>query len=332
VRQQLTPGQPSPFNYAWHSPDQGSVSDILLTSPVVHVGAGGTTFSFNHRYSFESTFDGGVVETSTDGGGSWQDIGAANLSPSYAAAPLVAGSPLAGRRAYTGNSGGLSGPGRGHGDPGTGFRGTGRHGSFPRRLGRRRRRARAGTSMTSRSPTSPTRRSRRWSPRLRIRQSTASQPAHAWIGLKNGNDAGLNLDILAEVFRNGVLIGSGTLTNVSAGSTGWNGSIDRAITLAMSSPGHAGACTGDTLSIKVSVRAGSTGKSSGTARLWYNDPQANSRFGATIAGTANTYYLLNGFVLGTSPGPVGQRLNIDVTVNRSGGNPWKAFGTWSKTF
>jgi len=25
VRQQLTPGQPSPFNYAWHSPDQGSV-------------------------------------------------------------------------------------------------------------------------------------------------------------------------------------------------------------------------------------------------------------------------------------------------------------------
>ena len=38
------------------------------------------------------------------------------------------------------------------------------------------------------------------------------QPAHAWIGLKNGNNAGLNVDILAEVLRNGVLIGSGRST------------------------------------------------------------------------------------------------------------------------
>jgi hypothetical protein len=93
-----------PFNYAWHAPDQGSVSDLYLVSPTIHVTAAGT-FTFKHRYSFENTFDGGVVEISTDGG-AFTDIGAANLSPTYAAGALLAGSPLGGRRAYTGNSAG----------------------------------------------------------------------------------------------------------------------------------------------------------------------------------------------------------------------------------
>ena len=187
--------------------------------------------------------------------------------------------------------------------------------------------------MTSSSPTSPTRPSRPWSPSRQTRRSKPPAGPLPGSALKNGNSAGLNLDILAEVFRNGVLIGSGDLTNVSAGGAGFGGAIDRVIALAMSSPGHAGACTGDTLSFKLSVRVGAGGsKNSGSVRLWYNDPQADSRFGATIAGTANTYYLLNGFVLGTSPGPVNQRLNIDVNVNRSGGNPWVSFGTWTRTF
>ena len=331
MRQQLTPNQPAPFNYAWHSPDQGSVSDILLTSPAVQVGAGGTTFTFNHRYSFENTFDGGVVETSIDGGASWQDIGAANLSPTYAAAPLVAGSPLAGRRAYTNNSAGYPamvtvtgtlGPAFGGQNVMIRFRaasdgGVGGPGwdvddiSFP------------GIGNTPFSTV--------------VAQSAnpaidSLQPAHAWIGLKSGNNAGLNVDVLAEVFRNGVLIGSGQINNVSAGGTGFNGAIDRLVSLTMSAPGHAGACTGDTLSFKLSVRVGATGPGSGAVRLWYNDPQANSRFGATVAGSANTYYLLNGLVLGTSPGPVGQRLTIDKNVNRAGGNPWVAFGTWTRTF
>ncbi len=113
--------------------------------------------------------------------------------------------------------------------------------------------------------------------------------------------SGLNFDLLAEVFRNGVLIGSGEVDNVPGGSSGWNGAEDRAITLALSSPGTSGACAGDTLSIRLSVRVAATGKSSGTARLWYNDAAANSRFGVTIGGVPSTLYLLNGFVLGTSP-------------------------------
>lgn len=70
---------------------------------------------------------------------------------------------------------------------------------------------------------------------------------------------------------------------------------------------------------------------SGTARLWYNDSAANSRFTATVGGTTADYFLLNGFTLGTSAGP-GPKKTIDVLVNRNvGGNPFKPFGTWTKT-
>jgi len=84
----------------------------------------------------------------------------------------------------------------------------------------------------------------------------------------------------------------------------------------------------------VSARIGATGHRSGTAGLWYNHPVANSRFGATIAGSADTYYLANRGVStltlmknATSGGP---KKSVDVTVDRAvGGNPFKAFGTWT---
>ncbi len=44
------------------------------------------------------------------------------------------------------------------------------------------------------------------------------------------------------------------------------------------------------------------------------------------------YFLLNGFTLGAAAGP-GPKKTIDVFVDRLvGGNPFKPFGTWSKTF
>jgi len=106
----------------------------------------------------------------------------------------------------------------------------------------------------------------------------------------------------------------------------------RTINLALSSPVSISA--GDTLSLRLSVRiaVGASGHRSGTARLWFNDPQANSRFGATIAGTASEYFLRDGFALSTLAGP-GPKKTIDVFVDRLvGGNPFKPFGTWSKTF
>jgi hypothetical protein len=160
---------------------------------------------------------------------------------------------------------------------------------------------------------------------------TALSPADVWIGLKNSDDVGTNFDLKAEVFRNGTLIGSGETDNVSGGSSGFNNAKDRAIALALSSTTDP-ICSGDTLSIRLSVRVTLVGgHTSGTARLWYNDSAADSHFDATIGGVNSNFYLLNGFVLGTSPG-TGPKLTIDVFVSRTGGNPFKPFGTWIKTF
>jgi hypothetical protein len=136
------------------------------------------------------------------------------------------------------------------------------------------------------------------------------------------------------VFRNGTLVGSGELDGVSGGSSGFNNAKERVVTLALASAGTDPVCSGDTLSIKLSVRiaAALTGHRSGTARLWYNDSQAATRFDVTIGGVTTDLYLLDGFVLGTSAGG-GPKKTIDVFVDRQvGGNAFKPFGTWIKTF
>ena len=129
------------------------------------------------------------------------------------------------------------------------------------------------------------------------------------------------------------MIGSGQANNVSGGSSGFNNAVQRALGLAASTA-QSSICTGETLSIRLSARIGSNGigHRSGTARLWYNDGQANSRFGITLNGTSYVLYLRSGSVLGTTAGP-GPKLTSDVFVDRLvGGNPFKPFGTWSKTF
>lgn len=165
-------------------------------------------------------------------------------------------------------------------------------------------------------------------------QLTALSPAKVWLGLKNSDDVGTKFDLLAEVFRNGspIPIASKQLDGVPGGSSGFNNAVLRTITLALSAP--VDVCSGDTLSIRLSVRiaVGVSGHRSGTARLWFNDAAANSRFGATVGGVTSDYFLLNGFTLGAAAGP-GPKKTIDVFVDRAvGGNPFKPFGTWSKMF
>jgi hypothetical protein len=154
--------------------------------------------------------------------------------------------------------------------------------------------------------------------------------AKVWVGLKNSDDVGTKFDLLAEVLKNGVVIGSGQTNDLPGGSSGFNNAILDTITLALSS--SQSFCTGDTLSFRLSVRvAASSGHVSGTARLWYNDVAANSRFSATVNGVSTTYFLRDLFVLATNSGP-GKKTS-DVVVNRNvGGNPFKPFGTWNITF
>ena len=94
------------------------------------------------------------------------------------------------------------------------------------------------------------------------------------------------------------------------------------------------------MSFRLSVRVTAIGgRTSATARLWFNGAaidsgagrDAGSRFGATIDGVTSDYFLRTRFALDTSAGT--PRTSIDVFVNRNvGGNPFKPFGTWSKTF
>ncbi len=159
---------------------------------------------------------------------------------------------------------------------------------------------------------------------------TALGQAKVWVGLKNSDDVGLKFDLLAEVLKNGVVIGSGQINDVPGGSSGFNNAILDTINLVLSSAQNF--CSGDTLSFRLSVRvAASSTHVNGTARLWYNDAAANSRFNATVNGVPTNYFLRDFFLLDTTTGP-GKRTS-DVVVNRNvGGNPFKPFGTWNKTF
>ena len=169
-------------------------------------------------------------------------------------------------------------------------------------------------------------------------QLSALSPAKVWIGLKNSDDVGTNFDLLAEVLKNGSVVGTGQLPNVPGGGSGFNNAVLRTIGLALPSPVLI--APGDTVSFRLSVKITAVGgHRSGTARLWYDGKfidtgatrDAGSRFGATIAATPANYFLRSGFVLQTTPGASKQF--IDVFVDRAvGGNPYKPFGTWTKTF
>jgi pimeloyl-ACP methyl ester carboxylesterase len=161
-------------------------------------------------------------------------------------------------------------------------------------------------------------------------QLTVLSPATVWLGLKNSDDIGTKFDLLAEVLKNGAVVGSGQLNDVPGGSSGFNNAVLRTINIALSAP--VDVCAGDTLSFRLSVRiAATSGHRSGTARLWFNDTAANTRFGTSIGGSSSTYYLA-GLLLTTTPGP-GPRTTSDVVVDRAiGGNPFKPFGTWSVSF
>lgn len=161
-------------------------------------------------------------------------------------------------------------------------------------------------------------------------QLTVLSPAMVWLGLKNSDDVGTKFDLLAEVLKNGSVVGSGQLNDVPGGSSGFNNAVSRTINLVLSAP--VDACAGDTLSFRLSVRiAPTSGHRSGTARLWFNDATANSRFGISIGGDTRSYYL-TGLLLSAVPGS-GPRTTSDVLVDRAvGGNPFKTFGTWSVSF
>jgi len=166
--------------------------------------------------------------------------------------------------------------------------------------------------------------------------------ARVWIGVRGKVDYGLRVDLLAEMFVNGVAAGQGQLNNLTTGQPGFAGAFFYTVPLP-----PVDAPSGATLDLRVSARRSCSGAgiNTGTAQLWYNGQpvdsgtgeDAGSRVGATAAGQTAYLFLRDGFALDPAAGPGGaSRLSSDAAVNSltpctGAGRPFTTFGTWSMT-
>jgi hypothetical protein len=84
--------------------DPGTDSDAAAVSPPLAIG-GLAPFRilFDHAYQMEESYDGGVLEISTNDGATWTDLGPSITAGGYTGT-LVPGSALAGRSTWTGTS------------------------------------------------------------------------------------------------------------------------------------------------------------------------------------------------------------------------------------
>ena len=325
------------------APDRNNISDQLLTLSsgfAVPSNATSAVLSFWHRVALENTFDGGVLEFSTDNGATWSTSVPAFITGGYNGTISTSfGSPIGGRQAWTGNIGSV--------------------GNFVNvrvnlisfagqsNLKFRFREANDNsvaitgwwvddvlvTILTPCPTPTPT--------PTPASQLTDLSPAKLWIGLANSDDVGLRLDLLAEVFLNATKVGQGEIDNVATGSSGFNNAILQTIPLGLIG-GPTPAPPGTQLKIRASARRTcfDGGHTSGTPRLWYNGQKidtgatrdAGSRFDATIGGSTDDYFLRLAFALEKTPGAA--RTSIDVTVNSSSAcpaRPFTSWGTWVRT-
>jgi hypothetical protein len=92
--------------------DPNCISDEHLNSRPFPIISATAVLTFRHNFNMEAGFDGGVVEVSTDGGTTFQDIIAAGgtfVAGTQAYNRTISvnfGSPIAGRQAFSANSGG----------------------------------------------------------------------------------------------------------------------------------------------------------------------------------------------------------------------------------
>lgn len=91
--------------HSWFSSDVSSVKDDMLMMPEKHLGTA-STLQFYHYYYMESSYDGCVIEISTDGGSTFSDLEPFITEGDYnGTINSSSSSPIAGRQAWTGSSG-----------------------------------------------------------------------------------------------------------------------------------------------------------------------------------------------------------------------------------
>jgi len=91
--------------HAWYASDIATPTDFAITSGDIHPDTL-STLSFWHYFETDPAFDGGVVEISTDGGATWQDLGPYMVQNGYNSSLSPGTSGLSNRQAFTGSSGG----------------------------------------------------------------------------------------------------------------------------------------------------------------------------------------------------------------------------------
>ena len=171
------------------------------------------------------------------------------------------------------------------------------------------------------------------------RELTALGPARVFVGLSNSDDVGLYFDLRAEALVSGAVVGFGQADRVWGGSSGFNNARKTNIPLTLTAP--VPFPSGGELALRVFVRQACTAPqerhcpsaNACKARLWFNDGQANSSFGAGIeevdGGQVLDYFLFNNFLLGPAAGP-GPKKTVDVGAGKRCSD-FKPFGTWKMT-
>ncbi|MHA4807329.1 M36 family metallopeptidase [Flavitalea flava] len=94
----------SPAN-SWFAADKSTTTDFTLTSGDLLLDSI-STLSFWHWYETDATWDGGVVELSTNGGSSWQDLGSYMAQNGYNNTIDPSNNGIGSRKAFSGSSGG----------------------------------------------------------------------------------------------------------------------------------------------------------------------------------------------------------------------------------
>ncbi|MDP2269894.1 MAG: myxosortase-dependent M36 family metallopeptidase [Archangium sp.] len=103
-RKRLSAGQ-----HVWYGVNPSTTADISLVSPALNVAPSGSlNMVLTHRWDYEAdamtSYDGAVIEISTNGGTSWTDVGTAAAGYTGTLGGMGTTNPLNGRAAYTGRS------------------------------------------------------------------------------------------------------------------------------------------------------------------------------------------------------------------------------------
>ncbi len=129
--------------------------------------------------------------------------------------------------------------------------------------------------------------------------------------------------------RNGNVVSSGELLGTPGGGPGFGNAALRTIPLSIPAEAFA---PGDTISVELLVRNSCLGSTvdSDTARLWFNDKQANSR--VDEPGVPTLFEVMSGTSAILNPSSGNGKKTVDAVVGApdpSCTGAYTSFGTWT---